>query len=103
VLLTHLLKYKFQPNKISQSWRLSIANQRDDIADLIEENPGLKAKQQALFAKAYKRARRDCAIETRLPISSFPDLPPFSLEQAQAPNFWPASQPAQIPKEGPSR
>ena len=43
VLLLHLLKWRHQPAGRGNSWRLSIANARDEIADLIADNPSLKA------------------------------------------------------------
>ena len=43
VLLLHLLKWERQPAGRSNSWRLSIANARDEITDLLDDNPSLKA------------------------------------------------------------
>jgi hypothetical protein len=43
VLLLHLLKWRHQRSGRGKSWRLSIANARDDIADHLEDNPSLKA------------------------------------------------------------
>ena len=42
VLLLHLLKWERQPAGRGNSWRLSIANARDEIADLLGDNPSLK-------------------------------------------------------------
>ena len=42
VLLLHLLKRQAQPTGRGNSWRLSIANARDEIADLLGDNPSLK-------------------------------------------------------------
>ena len=41
VLLLHLLKWERQPTGRSKSWRLSIANARDEIADLLDDNSSL--------------------------------------------------------------
>ena len=37
VLLLHLLKWQFQPTLQSNSWRLTIVEQRAQIEDLLEE------------------------------------------------------------------
>src|SRR5687767_13367969 len=43
-LLMHLLKWEFQPEARSSSWAGTIRRERDDIAEHLEENPGLKAR-----------------------------------------------------------
>jgi hypothetical protein len=42
VLLMHLLKWEFQPEKRSRSWLATIKIQRLEIIDQIESNPSLK-------------------------------------------------------------
>src|SRR6202050_4997216 len=44
VLLLHLLKWRFQPEGQGNSLRLSIANARDEITDLLDDNPSLKSQ-----------------------------------------------------------
>ena len=41
VLLLHLLKWRYPPSRRGQSSQASIANQRDDIADHLDDNPSL--------------------------------------------------------------
>ena len=36
------------------------------------------------FAKAYRNARELAAAETGLPLETFPDEPPYDLDQAMA-------------------
>ena len=43
VLLLHLLKWRYLSAGRENSWRLSIANARDEIADLIDDNLSLKS------------------------------------------------------------
>jgi hypothetical protein len=52
-LLQHLLKWELQPSSRSYSWAGTIRRDRRKIARLLEDNPGLKARQAALFARAY--------------------------------------------------
>ena len=80
LILMHLLKWRYQPDKRSESWRKTILRERINLEENLEENPGLKPKQTELFFKAYDLARKDAAIETGLPLSTFPAQPPFDLE-----------------------
>lgn len=89
ILLAHLLKWQWQPVRRGNSWRLTIANQRDDIEDLLEQSPSLRHEIDEKIEKAYVRARRQAAIETGLDEKTFPAGCPFSIEQALDPNFWP--------------
>ncbi len=89
VLLLHLLKWRFQPAGRSASWRLSIANARDEIADLIADNPSLKPALDEIMASAYRYARRKAAIETELGEEIFPSKSPWTFAQATDEGFWP--------------
>jgi len=89
VLYLHLLKGSHQPALRGQSWRLSIANARDDIADVLADNPSLKPQLEALIAAAYPRARRKAAVETGLGEEAFAVACPWSFETAMSGEFWP--------------
>jgi hypothetical protein len=91
VLLTHLLKWQHQPEIQSPSWRTTIRNQREDIAELLEISRGLKPKRRAQLAKAYKRARTDAADETGLPEATFPATCPWTLDEVESAAFWPGT------------
>lgn len=81
VLLAHLLKWQYQADKQSISWFTTIANQRDDLQDLLEENPGLRQYVPELLIKAYRNARREAAAETGLKLETFPDVYSYGIEQ----------------------
>ncbi len=89
VLLLHLLKWRYQPAGRGNSWRLSVANARDEIADLIADNPSLKAVLDEVMASAYRYARRKAAIETDMAEETFPSGCPWGFEQATDEAFWP--------------
>ena len=89
VLLLHLLKWRFQPAGRGNSWRLSIANARDEISDLIADNPSLKSVLDDVTASAYRYARRKAAIETEMGEEAFPPHYPWSFAQAMDEGFWP--------------
>ena len=89
VLLLHLLKWRFQPKGRGKSWRLSIANARDEIADLVADNLSLKSLLDAVTGQAYRYARRRAAIETNLGEEHFPGQCPWSFADAIDESFLP--------------
>ncbi|VXD21459.1 conserved hypothetical protein [Planktothrix serta PCC 8927] len=80
VLLIHLLKYKYQPNKRSRSWRSTIVEHRRRLLILFKDSPSLRGYGQEIFAECYQDARQDAATETQLKVSVFSDECPFNLE-----------------------
>lgn len=85
--LIHLLKWRFQPQARSPSWRSSIRESRDKIADLIEESPSLADRPAAYLDSACARARTAGADETGL--ADLPAVCPWTIEQILAADFWP--------------
>ncbi len=81
VLLMHMLKTKFQSEKRSKSWALSIKNSRLKIKQVLEENPSLKPKLPDIIKKSYESARLDAAQETDLDEKTFPKRCPWSKEE----------------------
>ena len=59
----------------------SIENGREEIADILEQSPSLRRTLPGLMTKNYPRAVAQAARDTRLPLDSFPDQPPFTLEE----------------------
>lgn len=88
-LLAHLLKWQFQPEQQSGSWRGTIVEQRTRLRRLLQDNPGLKPLQERLFTEAYTDARELAAAETGLPIETFPEVAPYGLETALDAGFYP--------------
>jgi hypothetical protein len=78
-LLQHMLKWQYQPEHRSRSWRSTIRTQRQEIEDLLAENPSLRGKLPELFLTAYRRARTDALEETGL--LDLPQLSPFTIEE----------------------
>ncbi|MBL8551095.1 MAG: DUF29 domain-containing protein [Hyphomonadaceae bacterium] len=91
ILLQHLLKWRFQPDHRSRSWRVSIDNTRRALAKHLRENPGLKQFLEAEFADAYPDARANAALEMAIEEDALPDTSPFSSAEALAADFWPES------------
>ncbi len=89
VLLTHLLKWQFQPSRQGASWALTIRVQRMDIADLLNDEPGLTPEIPQAFEKAYRKARLLAAKETGMGESTFPKQSPYTIEQTMADDYLP--------------
>jgi hypothetical protein len=89
VLLRHLLKYQYQPERRSNSWRFTILEHRDLIERLFRDSPSLKPYYESVFADCYARARRKAAVETGLSIEMFPENAPFTPTETLNPDFLP--------------
>ena len=89
VLLQHLLKWEYQPERRSRSWRITIAIQRDQIARHMIDNPSLKPKVEEAMRDAYRTARLQAAVETDMKASFFPSDCPYLWAHAVDEAFWP--------------
>lgn len=89
VLVAHLLKWQFQPDKRSSSWRGAIVEQRNEIEDLLEESPSLKRMRVQELEKAWPRGRRMAAAETGLSEESLPHSVAYAVDEVESFNFWP--------------
>lgn len=89
VLLMHLLKCQFQHERISGSWRGTLNEQRNEIRDLLAENPSFSPGVLQVAAKVYPEAVEDAASETGLPESTFPGANPYSRDQLLDSRFIP--------------
>ena len=89
VLLTHLLKWQFQPGRRGASWARTIRVQRMDLSDLLNDEPGLAPEIPRSFDKAYSKARLLAANETGMEEATFPKQSPYSIEQTMADDYLP--------------
>jgi len=89
VLLQHLLKWKFQPERRGKSWELSIDEQRIRFDRLLRENPSLKSALNTILTEAYRLAIVKAAKETNLDKKSFPVECPWSWEELVDAEFYP--------------
>ena len=80
ILLLHLLKYCYQPEKRSNSWQFTIEEYRQRIKEALADSPSLKIYLKNSFNKAYQDARKLATKETGLDINLFPKDCPFSQE-----------------------
>jgi len=88
VLLTHLLKWAWQPDKRTNSWKATLARERMELHALLHDSPSLNRIEQVL-PQIFREAVRQARIETGVPESSFPDQCPFAPEQILDTEFLP--------------
>ncbi|HEX4208961.1 MAG TPA: DUF29 domain-containing protein [Candidatus Binataceae bacterium] len=97
VLLSHLLKYRYQASKVSGSWEASIENSRERVARLLHRSPSLKSKLEEIIAEAYPLARREAGAEMGLRKRDWerrlPKSCEWTLETILDANFWPIPEP----------
>lgn len=89
VLLRHLLKYQYQSDRRSNSWRFTILEHRDRIAKAFRDSPSLRPYLVSIYADCYATARKKAAVETGLPLETFPGQVQFTLESVLDPDFLP--------------
>jgi len=89
VILVHLLKYKYQPNKRSNSWRVTLLEHRRRLSRDFRTSPSLKRYFLETFAYCYQGARKLASVETEMAITTFPQESPFTPEQVLDEDFLP--------------
>jgi hypothetical protein len=75
VVLEHLIKWRFQPDRRSSSWGDSVEEHRDRILRILEDSPSLAALPAEILEREYRRARRKALRDT--------------ASQVLDPDFWP--------------
>jgi hypothetical protein len=89
VLLAHLLKWQYQPEKRSKSWQRTIREQRKRISLLLEDSPSLKYDIEEKVTDAYEIAVLSAANETGLDEDSFPESCEYALDEVLDSSFYP--------------
>jgi predicted nucleic acid-binding Zn-ribbon protein len=78
VLLGHLLKWRYQPEARSKSWRATIREQRERIQEHLAENPSLKPYLPEAIRKSYRYGLNLVDKETPLDPDQLPQSCPFT-------------------------
>lgn len=89
ILIAHLLKWQYQPEKRGRSWELTLKEQRIKVTRLLEDNPSLKHELESKLNEAYEQATVLAETETLIDESNFPLQCPFSLEECLDQQFFP--------------
>jgi Domain of unknown function DUF29 len=67
IIMIDILKWKYQPQKRSWSWKISISNARDGIEEIQEETPSVTKKTiETEWDKVFTKAIRQSADEMKL-------------------------------------
>ncbi|HBW57975.1 MAG TPA: DUF29 domain-containing protein [Oscillatoriales bacterium UBA8482] len=91
VLLMHLLKYQYQPERRSNSWLSTIIEHRIRISKELKVSPSLKGYFEQIFDETYQDARILASVETGLPLDVFSLTCPLTSEQVLDRDFLPES------------
>ena len=89
VLVAHLLKWQFQPEHRSNSWRATLLEQRTEINRILKRSPSLKSYPAQELAEQYPIAVLKASGETGLAEGTFPSTCPYTIEQILDPAFLP--------------
>ena len=96
ILLMHLLKWRYQPERRTRSWRGSITRARQQVARRLPQ-PSLHRELPDFITEAYADARRLAADETGLPLATFPETCEWTAVELQNLDFLPET----VEEEGP--
>ena len=88
ILLIHLLKWRYQPERQSDSWRASVSEARQRIEGVLTDNPSLRSFSGDALASAYRLAVLDKAVR-RLELLHLPQSCPWTIEDVLRDDFWP--------------
>ncbi|WP_017652027.1 DUF29 domain-containing protein [Fortiea contorta] len=89
VVLAHLLKWKYQPDYRSGSWRASIKEHRRRIHKSLQKHPSLRKHYENIWEECYLPALDWAIAETGLSPDNFPQQCPFTAQQLIDSEFLP--------------
>jgi predicted phage tail protein len=91
VLIAHLLKWQFQPERQGRSWQLTIRNQRKAIQLHLKQAPSLKTKLndaewlEIIWDDAVYQASKETGLD------NFSEKCPWSIENILSDSWLPVS------------
>jgi hypothetical protein len=85
----HLLKWKYQPQKRTNSWRASITEHSLRLNKTFKKSPSLKPYFENVYEECYQDARLVASRETGIDMSIFPEICPFKPNDVLDPNYLP--------------
>jgi hypothetical protein len=89
VILLHLLKWQYQPDRRTGSWKSSLREHRRRVNRDRQDSPSLQPYLEDSFSECYSNARDQAADETGLEVDRFPRICPYTIEQVLSPDFLP--------------
>jgi hypothetical protein len=86
LLLVHMLKAQYQPEKHTRSWDDTMRRERRNAKKFLAESPSLKSSLNEIFADAYEDAIYQAESETLLALSTFPKSCQWTIEEVLLPS-----------------
>lgn len=83
LIIQHLLKWEYQPEKRSSSWEVTIKRERNHLKKYLRKTPSL-IRYWAELEEMYENARADASNETGILDWDFPDDCPYTQEQIES-------------------
>lgn len=80
VLIQHLLKSEYQPERHTAIWDATLKEQRRRVRRLIKDNPSLKSKLSDCLSGAYPTAVTFASVETGILEEDFPSDCPYTID-----------------------
>ena len=92
VVLVHLLKRRYQPEKRSSSWTVTLLEQRQQIEGLLEQSPSLRRMVPESVEKVYPSATKRAGLEMRRTNLQhiFPAPCPWTVDQILDEDYLPS-------------
>lgn len=92
VLLAHLLKWQVQPGRRSNSWKLTITEQRIRLQGHVADNPSLAPSLLEVIASVWRQVLVKAMRQTGFAEASFPTACPWTVEQILDEEFYPTGE-----------
>jgi hypothetical protein len=96
IIILHLLKWQFQPDQRSGSWKGSIAEHRRRIRKAIKDSPSLKLYLEEVLTECYADAAEQASAETGLSLETFPQLCMYTAAEVLDSDFLPDFMPDEM-------
>lgn len=80
IILLHMLKWDYQPERRSRSWALSIAEHRERSLIQLRKSPGLQSSLAELQKDAFRLARLGAARQMKRPQKTLPTDCPYAWD-----------------------
>ena len=92
ILLAHLLKWQYQPDRRGASWQKTITGQRTSIIRRLEKTPGLKSSlnDSDWWSDAWLDACVIAEKETGVTLDTYPDQCPWTQSEIFTEGWTPA-------------
>ena len=81
LVLSHLLKWEYQPERRSRSWFTTVNTQRRHVARQLRQNPSLKHDLPVSIAESYADARGEASVDMNTHPRIFPAECPYSFDE----------------------